>query len=240
MYPNKIRVNDTEYPLTVIREERDRAVVSLGRRGVSIRIPLDLPREEQFRKIRKMLKWAQKKLQERPIITKGSKEYQDNQIVKVGEWEYLLRLSYANKESSSAKIKDNIISCTISVSLPRPIQNKHISVLLSRVIARQHIMTVTQRIQQLNQQHFNFSLKKVFLKYNMSNWGSCSVKNNLNVSTRVLFAPLEVRDYLYLHELAHLQEHNHSPAFWHLVERAMPDYKEKEQWLKKHSDECWF
>jgi len=56
----------------------------------------------------------------------------------------------------------------------------------------------------------------------------------------LLFAPDEVIDYVCIHELAHLKERNHSPEFWKLVEGALPDYREKEKWLKENSDQCWF
>ena len=45
-------------------------------------------------------------------------------------------------------------------------------------------------------------------------------------------APDEVLDYVVVHELCHLKEMNHSQAFWEQVKAVMPDYKEKEKWLK--------
>ena len=78
------------------------------------------------------------------------------------------------------------------------------------------------------------------MKYNHSNWGSCSEKGNINISTRALFTPNDVLDYLYVHELAHLVEQNHSNSFWTLVQKAMPDYKEKQKWLKENGGKCKF
>ena len=78
------------------------------------------------------------------------------------------------------------------------------------------------------------------MKYNHSNWGSCSSKGNINLSTRLLFAPDDVIDYVIIHELAHRIEMNHSPRFWKLVSDAMPDYKEKEKWLKVHGGKLGF
>ncbi|HLC81444.1 MAG TPA: M48 family metallopeptidase [Candidatus Nanoarchaeia archaeon] len=95
-------------------------------------------------------------------------------------------------------------------------------------------------IKQLNEKYFKFYVGKIFLKYNASNWGSCSNSGNINISTRIIFAPGEIIDYVCIHELAHLQEKNHSPKFWKLVEQALPDYKEKQKWLKENSDKCWF
>jgi predicted metal-dependent hydrolase len=78
------------------------------------------------------------------------------------------------------------------------------------------------------------------LKYNQTNWGSCSTRGNINLSTRLLFAPDDVIDYVIIHELAHLLEMNHSNRFWNIVKKAMPEYREKEVWLKKNGHLCDF
>lgn len=63
-------------------------------------------------------------------------------------------------------------------------------------------------------------------------WGSCSGKNSLNFSWRLALAPLEAVDYVVVHELAHIREHNHSQRFWRLVERYQPDYRRAQELLK--------
>ncbi|MCX8501044.1 MAG: SprT family zinc-dependent metalloprotease [Alphaproteobacteria bacterium] len=68
-------------------------------------------------------------------------------------------------------------------------------------------------------------------------WGSCSSSGNLNFSWRLIFAPLEVLDYVAAHEVAHLCEMNHSPQFWALVGTMVPDYELHRKWLKKHGQE---
>ncbi len=63
-------------------------------------------------------------------------------------------------------------------------------------------------------------------------WGSCSGRNSLNFSWRLALAPQEVIDYVVVHELAHIVEHNHSDKFWTVVAKVMPDYARRRQMLK--------
>ncbi|MCU7939708.1 MAG: M48 family metallopeptidase [gamma proteobacterium symbiont of Bathyaustriella thionipta] len=57
-------------------------------------------------------------------------------------------------------------------------------------------------------------------------WGSCSKKGTLILNAHLVKAPKECIDYVILHELCHLSEHNHSEKFWKLLNRVMPNWKE--------------
>ncbi len=63
-------------------------------------------------------------------------------------------------------------------------------------------------------------------------FGSCSGKNSLCFSWRLMLYPPDAVDYVVVHELAHIREKNHSPAFYAVVASVLPDYKAREQLLK--------
>jgi len=65
-------------------------------------------------------------------------------------------------------------------------------------------------------------------------WGSCSSKGNLNFTWRLIMAPLQVIDYVIVHELVHIKEKNHSKNFWNNVRIILPYYKTQKKWLKKN------
>lgn len=65
-------------------------------------------------------------------------------------------------------------------------------------------------------------------------WGSCSGKNSLCFSWRLALTPLDCVDYVVVHELCHMKEHNHSPAFWKQVENVLPDYRRRQGELKRY------
>ncbi len=65
-------------------------------------------------------------------------------------------------------------------------------------------------------------------------WGSCTRRGVLSFSWRLILAPPFVLEYLAAHEVAHLGEMNHGPAFWRLVARLDPDFETARAWLKTH------
>jgi len=78
----------------------------------------------------------------------------------------------------------------------------------------------------------NLSPVLVDIKNYRSRWGSCHLDGRIYFNWRIIMAPAHVSDYVVVHELCHLHQHNHSPAYWRLVESIMPHYREAKNWLK--------
>ena len=76
--------------------------------------------------------------------------------------------------------------------------------------------------------------KEIKLSTAKKKWGSCDGDNLIRYSFRLIYAPKEMIEYVVLHELCHSKQKNHSKAFWALVEKYMPDWKQRRSWLKKH------
>jgi len=77
-----------------------------------------------------------------------------------------------------------------------------------------------------------FSFNKIKISNARGRWGSCSYNGNINFSWRLIMAPLEVLDYVVVHELSHLKHRDHSSRFWNRVASIMPDYQIHRRWLK--------
>ena len=73
---------------------------------------------------------------------------------------------------------------------------------------------------------------KITLRQQKTRWGSCAANGNLNFNWLLILAPPGVLDYVVVHELCHRREMNHSQAFWKEVEAILPDYRERQKWLK--------
>jgi len=62
-------------------------------------------------------------------------------------------------------------------------------------------------------------------------WGSCGREGNINFSFRLIMCPIEVIDYVVLHEIVHIVYHDHSKDFYNCLKLFMPDYKKHKNWL---------
>lgn len=242
MRRSALEVNGIIHPVTIIFEQRNGSRASIGRKGIVIRIPSGIDRDAQSRAILHLRAWAKKRLEEDPDKFKAGpiQMYRDHDVLKVGHEEYSLHIDYKDKGSSSARIVGGDIHLSVSSTLPKEKQSEHVSALLSRIIARKRIEELKARILLLNEKHFGQKVNQIFFKHTTSRWGSCSSQGNINISTRLLFAPEEFLEYVCIHELAHLIERNHSERFWTLVERAIPGYKNQARWLKEHGTTCNF
>ncbi len=68
-------------------------------------------------------------------------------------------------------------------------------------------------------------------------WGSCGKGDWLYFHWKAILLPAHIAEYVVVHEMAHLHEPHHTPEFWRRVERAMPDYLRRKQWLSEHGGE---
>ncbi|KGS26872.1 hypothetical protein X962_4106 [Burkholderia pseudomallei MSHR7343] len=65
-------------------------------------------------------------------------------------------------------------------------------------------------------------------------WGSCGKGDWLYFHWKSILLPARIAEYVVVHEIAHLHEQHHTPAFWLRVERAMPDFAQRKAWLAEH------
>lgn len=97
-----------------------------------------------------------------------------------------------------------------------------------------HAREVLNERVKLNAERFHLTYSHVQISSARTRWGSCSSKGALRLSWRLVMAPLDVIDYVVIHELAHTLEHNHSARFWEKVAAMQPDYARHVKWLKQN------
>ena len=81
------------------------------------------------------------------------------------------------------------------------------------------------------------SYLRIAIRDQATRWGSCSARGNINYNWKLVLLPVELADYVVVHELAHRTEMNHSKDFWKVVERELPDYRQRRRRLKGYESE---
>lgn len=238
-----IEIEGHQVPVKIYREWRRSIRYSIGKTAVHLRLPTLLTQSQCRDQVAALRRWTIGEFARRPDLKQRfiRPMFEDGDRLQVGDRSYRLRIGFFDRSTHAAKLREGEIELRLSqAETNRHELAKAVRHLLSRVVAQDFHPEITARVHQLNQQHFRQPVEGVQLKYNVTNWGSCSAKRNINLSTRLLFAPPKVIDYVIIHELAHLVEMNHSRRFWDLVAAAMPDYEEQEKWLKKFGHRCDF
>jgi len=230
-----------KFKIRVIKEWRSSSRYSLGSKYLTIRLPKFLPEYLVIHHKYEAEKWAIKQIEKRIATGKAPAEtrvYIDGEVFKICDREFQIRIVEKPIKNFSGKVVSDFL--ILNAPLNETGDHETLGKLVSRIMGNFFHPYMLERVEFYNNQYFKEDINNVRLKNNRSNWGSCSSDKNLNFSTRLLFAPKEVIDYVIVHELSHLKEMNHSPAYWKIVKSVMPDYKTKEKWLKENQHLCHF
>ncbi len=129
----------------------------------------------------------------------------------------------------AARLGDGVI--TLPASAPEKTGARLAA--LFKALARERLVAACDR----HAAALGRSYSAISLRDTRSRWGSCSAQGRLMFSWRLVMAPPEVLEYVAAHEVAHLVEMNHSPAFWAVVEGLHPGWQAPRRWLRDHGAE---
>lgn len=237
-----INVQNTRIPLRVKKEWRKTVRYSISKKSINLTVPSFYNRFQIADEYQKLNQWAQKQFLKSPQMIERFKirEYNDQDYFKIFGKVFILNIKIEKRKTFSAEIINKKILIKAPEHQDEQIRHKEIGLLLSRLFSKHFLAEIETRVQYFNKLYFKEKINSIRLKNNQSNWGSCSSNRNINLSSRLLFAPQYIIDYVIVHELAHLKEMNHSDRFWSVVKNAMPDYKERDAWLTKYGNQFKF
>lgn len=237
-----IHIEGVALPVRVALDLASGHYYSLSARRITLRLPVTAGESMIREYLHIVQEWVVEQFEKQPTYREAylGKQFQNGDAVIVGDRRYSIALNLKDRATSTAKLVGDTICLELNEQLNTWQRTRTAKTLLSRIVAKDFQEEIALRVAEMNARTFRQPIRSVNLKYNHSNWGSCSRSGNVNLSTRLLFAPRQVQDYVILHELAHLIEMNHSDRFWALVERYMPNYQEAEKWLKVNRNQCDF
>lgn len=221
----------------VIRSNRKTiAIVIQPTKEVIVRAPKQI----SFDKIKNIVQskgdWIIKKRNDMPeIMIQEERDYtQGDKILYKGN-EYIIKVINKVGISRSTillKEKEIVVVC-------KPKEKKKIQELLLEWYKGMAKSLVKERIEFYMPQ-INKPIGDIRIKSQRKRWGSCSSKGNLNFNWKIVMMPDDMFDYIIVHELCHLKHLNHSKLFWESVEKILPDYKVREQWIKENTSKLNF
>lgn len=209
-----IEFDDFQIECDVQYGKRKRISVSLDTSGfVTIKAPNNTSQELIINSVKPLGKKIKAKLEELEAIrsTLGDKTYDNN-----GEFFFL------GKEHALKDLID--IEGLTEEEMQERLKKHYISSLKKLIPERIKLYE-----SQLGLKHKSFDIND-----SKSQWGSCSSEKKLAFNYRLAMAPIEVIDYVVVHELCHLKHMNHDRSFWRLVGSILPDYKTSKDYLKKY------
>ncbi len=232
----EIEVNGESVPVRILYETRFNNRVTVNKNGILLRINDRQTKEERRKHLDHLLKWAKEKLGDKPELLDSlpQRKYLNGEVLKVGAHEFVISIFYQDSSRSSAKIFGNNILLSIAKGLSKEAEENTSSYLVAKCLCKYFQPIISERLHDLNNRFFKKNIQSIKTKYATSFWGHCSHNGHLVISVRLMFAPPSVIDYVYIHELAHLVHHDHSPRFWSVVEKVMPNYRSAEKHLKEH------
>jgi predicted metal-dependent hydrolase len=122
----------------------------------------------------------------------------------------------------------------IMVDDAHPKKHEKASALARSCLICELMPILRERVASISDSHFRSGIRKLAVRDNSTRWGSCSKEGSISLNFRLLFMPQEILDYVIVHELAHTKYRSHGKRFWALVERIVPDHREKRKWLREN------
>ena len=220
------------FPVEVVRTDRKRSVsIHLDSEVIKVRVPKSLSDNRIREIIDRRTPWIKRKLKEaseRPVIK--PKEYVSGENFPYLGRNYRFKVLVGDEVFIS--LQDGYLQATVSETdktSPATIR----SLLLSwyQEQARMRLEEKTERFARI----IGVEPRSVTTKEYKSRWGSCSVNGDIRYNWKLILAPHPIVDYVVVHELCHMLEHNHSSRYWKHVKYYVPDYKERRDWLKNNS-----
>lgn len=208
---------------TIIRRKVKSIRISVNRDGkVRSVIPMHYPIKELEKIIEQKRDWIQKKIGHFESLKRGF-YLNRNEILYLGR-KYTFILTEELKSRYIINEEKQEVYTGINLSDERA---------RIRWLIYEARRVITERVNIINKDR-RFKYSRIFIRNQKTKWGNCSSKRNISFNRRIIKAPVEVIDYLIIHELIHLEEMNHSKAFWEKVSQVFPDHKEANRWLKKN------
>ncbi len=225
-----------DFQYTVIRKPRRSVTLSISRDShITVTVPKNFSENKILQLLDRQAVWIEKKIRHNQKLTVQypAKKYQSGDVFLYLGQPY--RLEVIESETRAVRIEDSKLRVFVSAA---ELYGEDSETLASIVRAWYEGMAAEILRTRVTFYEARMQIKSGPIKVRTleRQWGSCGISGILCFNARLLMAPLEVVDYVVVHELSHLTHHNHSSEFWDLVESIAPDFRARRKWLREHGN----
>ncbi|BDU51619.1 M48 family metallopeptidase [Haliovirga abyssi] len=230
---HKVRYENEIINFKLIKKKKKNLSISIKRDGkIIVSAPLNAKYEDIEKIILSKGKWILKKLE---IINDNIHLQKEKKYVN-GELFLYLGKNYKLEILKCEDLKNTKIEL-LEDKLKIKINNKLESdkEYIKKELYKWYMQKAMEKLEERMKIHSsknNLYYRSITIKNSKTYWGSCSTNGDINFNWKIIMTPLEIIDYVVIHELSHLIHHNHSKKFWDLVSKSIPDYKIKRKWLR--------
>lgn len=210
----KVEIENEIIEFNVQYGNRKKLAIQIDSFGfITVKAPNDTSKEMIVSAIESKGKWILEKTHEIAVAREAPKarEYHAQ-----GKFLYLGKDHFLHELIDSSELNEEVLKRNL----------KKFYIASCRTIIEERI--------KIYQKQLKVKPKIIEIVESKAKWGSCSSDKKLTFNYRLAMAPIEVIDYVIIHELCHILHMNHDRSFWRRVGSIMPDYKEKEEYLARH------
>lgn len=223
-----------DFPFEVRRSHRRKtASINVVEGQVEIVVPMDLPLCDIEDVLYQKRAWIREKIR----LHAGAMPTKEKEYVSGEAFTYLgknYRLKILPDGLGEVKLRAGYLELGMVNGFPVSKRDDFIKKQISLWFKRHAEKRLRDKVKRLSTS-LGLDVKSVSIQDYKSRWGSCSAEGDISFNWRIIMAPHSIVDYVVAHEICHLIEHNHSPKFWKQVERLIPDYKKRKEWLRENS-----
>lgn len=198
-------------------------------RGVRLSVPWHVSYSTALKFLESKIEWVAEALKrQKEKAEKREKLPTDGQIIETQVGTIIFRpLNSEGAPAVSTKgIKVKTTGIVREIHFENYVSTEELRKTVAKILKKDATAILPLRLASLAALH-GFTYGRLALRNNVSNWGSCSAKRNINLNIHLIRLPQELSDYVILHELAHLKHRNHGPEFHRLLD-SLCNGREKE------------
>ena len=224
-----------DFPLEIIRTERSKsASIEIEDDIVKVTVPQNLSDQRIEELVKNRTVWIRQKLKiQTETIRPKDKEYVNGESFTYLGRNY--RLKCTSGDAGEVKLKNGYLT----VPLGRGVSGGDFEGSVRQSLKQWYQSRALEKLKEKTKRYASIlgvSPQSVDVKEYKSRWGSCSNTGVVTYNWRIIKAPRHIVEYVIIHELCHLIELNHSPRYWMNVEKFIPRWKERRDWLKSNAN----